>query len=177
MLLAKGHHLAYCGNIHRGETWPEMFTALDQYTLAVKERVHQSGPFGIGLRLSDTASRQLIDAPALAVFQKWLERNQCYVFTINGFPFGQFHGTRVKEQVYRPDWTSPERLAYTNLLFDLLVQLVPSGVEGSVSTLPGSFKEFITSPAQERQIRDNLWRCVEHIAEVSERTGLKLHLG
>jgi hypothetical protein len=83
----------------------------------------------------------------------------------------------VKEQVYRPDWTSPERLAYTNRLFDLLAQLVPPGVEGSVSTLPGSFKEFVTAPEQEQLIRDNLWRCVEHIADASRATGRSLHLG
>jgi hypothetical protein len=177
MLLAKGHHLAYCGNIHRGETWPETFGALEQYTLAVKQRVQPSGLFGIGLRLSDTASRQLGEAPALADFQRWLERHDCYVFTINGFPFGHFHGQRVKEQVYRPDWTASERLDYTNHLFDLLAQLLPPGVEGSVSTVPGSFKEFITTQDQERQIRANLFRCVEHIARLTEKTGRALHLG
>jgi sugar phosphate isomerase/epimerase len=177
MLLAKGHHLAYCGNIHRGETWPETFAALEQYTLAVKQRVRPSEPFGIGLRLSDKASRQLSEAPALADFQRWLERHDCYVFTINGFPFGQFHGQRVKEQVYAPAWTTAERLDYTNRLFDLLAQLLPPGVEGSVSTVPGSFKEFITSPVQERQIRSNIFRCVEHVAMLSEKTGRVLHLG
>jgi hypothetical protein len=177
MKLNHGLHLAYCTNIHRGETWEETFGSLQLHTLAVREQVCPGKPYAIGLRLSDRAARELSAPPALLEFQKWLERNQCYVFTINGFPFGQFHGGRVKEQVYRPDWTSPERLAYTNLLFDLLGQLVPRDVEGSVSTLPGSFKEFITSPAQEQQIRDNLWRCVEHIAGLSERTGVKLHLG
>ncbi len=177
MLLAKGHHLAYCGNIHRGETWPETFAALEQYTLAVKQRVQPSGPFGIGLRLSDMASRQLSDPRALADFQRWLERHDCYVFTINGFPFGQFHGKRVKEQVYAPDWTISERLDYTNRLFDLLARLLPPGVEGSVSTVPGSFKEFITTPAQELQIRSNIFRCVEHIAALAGKTGRTLHLG
>ena len=75
-----------------------------------------------------------------------------------------------RRAVYRPDWTSPDRLAYTNLLFDLLAELVPAEVEGSVSTLPGSFKEFITTPGQERVIRDNVWRCVEHVAALSART-------
>jgi len=177
MKLNHGLHLAYCTNIHRGETWEETLDSLQRHTLAVREQVCPGQPYAIGLRLSHRAAVELTAPPVLLEFQKWLERNQCYVFTINGFPFGQFHGARVKEQVYRPDWTSPERLAYTNRLFDLLVQLVPRGVEGSVSTLPGSFKEFITSPAQERQIRDNLWRCVEHIAGVSERTGVGLHLG
>jgi hypothetical protein len=83
----------------------------------------------------------------------------------------------VKEQVYAPDWTSPERLAYTNRLFDLLAQILPAGIAGSVSTLPGSFKEFISSREQEKAIRDNLWRGVEHIARVSKKSKRELHLG
>src|SRR5208282_3986799 len=95
----------------------------------------------------------------------------------NGFPYGQFHGERVKEQVYRPDWATPERLDYTKLLFNLLSQLLPEGVEGSVSTLPGSFKEFHPSPDQLKMMRSNVWQCVEHVAHVSEQTGRLLHLG
>jgi sugar phosphate isomerase/epimerase len=177
MKLNHGLHLAYCTNIHRGETWRETFASLEQYTLAVRQHVCPAKPYAIGLRLSHRAAQELSDPATLRDFKKWLAQHNCYVFTINGFPYGQFHGSRVKEQVYLPDWTSPERLAYTNLLFDLLAQLVPSGIEGSVSTLPGSFKEFITRSEQEKQIRDNLWRCVEHIAELSQRTGIKLHLG
>ena len=177
MELTHGLHLAYCTNIHRGETWRETFDALQTHTLAVRQRVCPDAPYAIGLRLSAEAALELRTPETLLAFQKWLEQNRCYVFTINGFPFGRFHGGRVKEQVYRPDWTAPERLAYTNLLFDLLAQLVPPGVEGSVSTLPGSFKEFITSPEQEREIRDNIWRCVEHVAQLSRSSGRKLHLG
>jgi sugar phosphate isomerase/epimerase len=177
MKLNHGLHLAYCTNIHRGETWPESFASLQQFTLAVREQVCPGKPYAIGLRLSERAARELSERDTIGEFKDWLEHKNCYIFTINGFPFGQFHGTRVKEQVYRPDWTSPDRLAYTNLLFDLIAELVPEGIAGSVSTLPGSFKSFITSAAQEQQIRDNIWRCVEHIADVSERTGRDLHLG
>ncbi len=177
MQLNHGLHLAYCTNIHRGEDWRETFEALKTHTLAVRQRVCPGQSYAIGLRLSNQAAHELRAPGALLEFQRWLEQNRCYVFTINGFPFGRFHGTRVKEKVYSPDWTSPERLAYTNLLFDLLAELVPPGIEGSVSTLPGSFKEFIQSAAQEKEIRNNLWRCVEHIAGVSGRTGRKLHLG
>ena len=177
MKLSHGIHLAYCTNIHRGESWPETFDALQKYTLAVRDRVCPDQPYAIGLRLSDQASRELSDPAALLEFRRWLDQHHCYVFTMNGFPYGRFHGTRVKEQVYAPDWTSRERLAYTNRLFDLLAQLVRDGVEGSVSTVPGSFKEFITAPEQARAMRDNLWRCVEHIARLSERSGRKLRLG
>jgi hypothetical protein len=177
MKLNHGLHLAYCTNVHRGEGWDETFASLKTHTLAVKQRVCPDAAYGIGLRLGNGASVELSDATRLVEFQRWLEQNDCYVFTINGFPYGQFHGGRVKENVYRPDWTTPERLAYTNRLFDLLAELAPPGMEGSVSTLPGSFKEFITTPEQERRMRDQLWRCVEHIAAVSARTGRKLHLG
>jgi len=177
MKLNHGLHLAYCTNIHRGESWNETFAALEKYTLAVRQLVCPNKPYAIGLRLSDQASRELSEKSALVAFQKWLDQHNCYVFTINGFPYGRFHGTRVKEQVYAPDWTTNERVEYTNRLFDLLAQLASDGVEGSVSTVPGSFKEFIRTKEQERAMRNNLWRCVEHIAGVSERSGTKLHLG
>jgi hypothetical protein len=177
MKLNHNLHLAYCTNIHRGETWPETFAALEGYTLAVRQRVCPSGPYAIGLRLSHRAARELSDRATLTAFQRWLAANHCYVFTINGFPYGYFHGTRVKEQVYQPDWTTPERLAYTNLLFDLLAQLLPPGIAGSVSTLPCGFKLLVTTQEEMALIRDNLWQCVQHIARVSEQTGRKLHLG
>jgi hypothetical protein len=188
MQLNHGLHFTYCTNVHRGENWAETFQGLDQYTLAVRRRVGDEKPFGIGLRLSHQAARELAEPQTLLAFQRWLEQHGCYVFTINGFPYGRFHGGRVKEQVFAPDWSTRERLDYTNLLFDLMAQLVPAGVEGSVSTLPGSFKEFIfgsgspsfsssSSSSKLAAIRRNLWACVEHIARLSERTGRTLHLG
>lgn len=177
MKLSAGLQLAYCTNIHRGETWAETFDALNQYTLRVRERVCPKQPYGIGLRLSNQAAEELSDRGAFLEFQRWLAKNQCYVFTVNGFPFGQFHGAQVKQHVYSPDWASPRRLEYTNLLFDLLSQLAPAGMEASVSTLPGSFKGFDLHGEDLKKIRDNLWRCVEHIARLSQQTGRKMHLG
>jgi len=177
MQLNHGMHLAYCTNIHRGESWAQTFDALQKYTLAVRDRVAKGKPYAIGLRLGADSARELSDAQTLTAFRRWLDQEHCYVFTINGFPYGKFHGTRVKEQVYAPDWTTNERVDYTKLLFDLLAQILPEGVEGSVSTVPCSFKEFITSNEQVQAMRANVWRCVEHIAELTRETGKKLHLG
>jgi len=177
MKLNHGLHLTYCTNVHRGENWQETFAGLEGYTLAVRRQIGGREPFGIGLRLSHQAALELSEPARLTGFQRWLDQHGCYVFTINGFPFGRFHGTRVKEQVFAPDWTTPERLAYTIRLFDILVQLLPAGAEGSVSTLPGSFKEFIREESQVAAIRHNLWSCVEHIAELSQQSGHELHLG
>jgi len=177
MRLPRGLHLAYCTNVHPGESWAETLDSLKRWTLPVKAQVCPDGPYAIGLRLSDRASRDLSEPRTLLAFQRWLDQHNCYVFTINGFPFGQFHGTRVKEGVYRPDWTDPQRLEYTQRLFQLLARLVPPQVEGSVSTMPGSFKEFIRTPEQARLVRSNVWRCVEHIAKTCADTGCRLHLG
>lgn len=178
MKLSHGRHLAYCTNIHRGESWDETFAALRHHTLAVRDRVCPTGgvPFAIGLRLSAQAARELADPTRLTAFQHWLDREHCYVFTINGFPYGRFHGARVKEQVYQPDWTTSERVEYTNLLFDLLGSLLPDGVEGSVSTVPVSFKAFDLDDRALATARENLWRCIAHIESVSRRTQRRLHL-
>lgn len=177
MRLKHGRHLAYCTNIHRGETWAETFAALQSHTLAVRNLVAASEPFGIGLRLSGAAVRELQDGERRREFQRWLDRHDCYVFTLNGFPYGTFHQTRVKESVYQPDWATLERLDYTKALFDLLAELVPPGGEGSVSTLPGSFKGFAPDPATVAAMRRNLWSAVDHVAALAERTGRDLHLG
>src|SRR6187402_2628487 len=130
MILNHGLHLAYCTNVHPGEDWAQTFCSLTEHTLKVKERVQPRGRYAIGLRLSDRAASELSEPATLQAFRRWLEEHDCYVFTINGFPFGAFHGTRVKENVYRPDWTDIRRLEYTNRLFDLLVELLPPDVAG-----------------------------------------------
>ncbi|MFM9030816.1 MAG: hypothetical protein ACKOTF_09065 [Opitutaceae bacterium] len=139
MQLSSGLHLAYCTNVHRGETWAETFSALERHTIPVRRRVAPGRPYAIGLRLGRRAGDELARPAELAAFRAWLERHDCYVFTINGFPYGSFHGTRVKEQVYAPDWSTPERVEYTLRLFSLLAELAPPGAAASVSTVPAAF--------------------------------------
>jgi len=177
MRLSHGIHLAYCTNIHRGGDWPETFQSLKEHTLRVRDRVSPDEPYAIGLRLGDVASRQLGQEEELDRFRAWLAQNNCYVFTVNGFPHGDFHGTRVKEDVYAPDWTTPERVDYTKRLFDILAAIAPEDSGGSVSTVPCSYKEFITTDAQVAAMRLNFWEVVDYIDELSERSGKDLHLG
>lgn len=177
MELNHGLHLGYCTNIHRGEDWASTWRGLDEYTLQVRRRVAKGRRYGIGLRLSERAARELAQPCQMAEFQEWLEKHDCYVFTINGFPYGNFHGIRVKENVFKPDWRSVERLEYTKLLFDLLAQLLPPGMSGSVSTLPGSHKEFGIDEEGLGLIFDHLKACGEHIEALVEKTGRDLHLG
>jgi len=177
MHLSHGLRLAYCTNIHRGETWPETLRALEQHTLAVKAQVCPEGPYAIGLRLGAEAAKALLDHQTRLDFKRWMDKHGCYVFTINGFPYGQFHGTRVKEQVFQPDWSKADRVEYTQALFTILADLVPPGGSGSVSTVPGSHKELIVDIRQEEDILTNLKSTANWVARLSDRTGIDLHLG
>ena len=170
----ESHHLAYCTNIHPAESWDETFHVLKTDVLAVRDRVASGEKFAIGLRLSAQAALELLEDRHLDHFEAWLDQENCYVFTINGFPYGAFHDTRVKENVYRPDWTQPDRLVYTEQLFSIIARLCPTESGGSVSTLPGSFKEF---EADETLIFGNLYSCALTIASLAATTGKDLHLG
>src|SRR5688500_8448009 len=137
-------HLTYCTNIHPGATWPEVHAALKEHLPAIRRGVAPGQPFGLGLRLGAPAAETLAKPVHFGELQALLAAENSYVFTINGFPYGSFHGQRVKEQVYTPDWSTPERVAYTLQLFELLVHLAPPDAPGSVSTVPASFKGFFS---------------------------------
>ncbi len=174
-------HLTYCTNIHPGESWNEVFTNLQQYIPTLQNRLTIGESFGIGLRLADIASRELLQGNNLAQFKKWLKKHNLYVFTLNGFPYGGFHRQVVKDQVYAPDWSKTERLEYTLRLVEILAELLPDGVEGSISTLPLSYKPWF----QDNQISRtstivnatlNLARVVVEMARIRTATGKILHI-
>lgn len=175
MKLGPGH-LAYCTNIHPGETWDEIRANLERHVPEVRRRVCPDAPFGLGLRLSAVAAEALARPDALESFEDFLRRESLYVFTINGFPYGPFHGTRVKEDVYRPDWREDARLAYTNRLADLLVRWLPGeGEQGSVSTVPGAFRAAVAGDGVAR-IAEQLLRHAAHLVELERSTGRRIVL-
>lgn len=171
-------HLTYCTNIHRGESWAETRAALEAHLPAVKARVCPEARMGVGLRLSAIAAEELAAPERFEAFRAWLADNKLYVFTINGFPYGPFHGTRVKEQVYEPDWTRPERVAYTRRLAELLAALLPEepGLEGSISTVPGTLRPLAADPRVIRRIVANLQRAAADLVAIERRTGRRIAL-
>lgn len=177
MKLGGGVHLTYCSNIHPGESWAEVRANVERHVIAVRDRLLTDGDFGVGLRLSARAAAELSAPGVLAEFKDFLRRSGLYVFTLNGFPYGPFHGTRVKEGVYLPDWRHPERLRYTDLLADLLADLLPvplqgdTAMEGSVSTVPGAFKPALGGPHDVALMVDHLLRHVAHLVALRARTG------
>jgi sugar phosphate isomerase/epimerase len=177
MLALPGHpHLTYCTNIHPGESWDEVRANIEQYVVQVKSHIAPDRLFGIGLRLSDRAAEALSKPDALDALLQLLDTHGLYVFTINGFPYGPFHGQAVKEQVYLPDWLDDCRLAYTDRLAELLAKLLPPekkmpNLEGSISTVPGAFQARITGHEDEASIGRRLLRHLVVLHGIRERTG------
>jgi sugar phosphate isomerase/epimerase len=168
-------HLTYCTNIHAGESWPDIRASLGSFLPEIRQEVSPDAPMGVGLRLSGIAADALASPEALAELKAFLDCEGLYVFTLNAFPYGPFHGTRVKEEVYQPDWTTPERLRFTNLAADIQAELLPDGMEGSVSTVPGTFKPLATPGAVDR-IADAMLRHCAHLVELERRTGKRITL-
>ena len=179
MRLLHGRHLAYCTNVHAASSWPELHALLDGPVQEVRRRVSPKGePFGLGLWLSAETANDLSNTAALEELKKQLQKINAYVFTLNGFPYGKFHGALVKENVYRPDWTTRLRLDHTKRLFDLLAELLPAdGSLGTVSTLPGTFKGFGLDDSAEEQMFRHLAECATHLDRLRDKYGRDFVLG
>jgi hypothetical protein len=176
-----GFHLTYCTNIHPGESWEEVFANLKLYLPVLKTRLSPNHPFGIGLRLADLATQELLQKDNLMQFRTWLDRQSLYVFTLNGFPYGGFHRQVVKDQVYAPDWSKPERVDYTLRLAKILAALLPEGMDGGISTVPLSYKPWwikdqVACELVRKSSSRNLAFVAAQMACIREETGKILHV-
>jgi len=177
----KNLHLTYCTNIHPGEDWEKVFANLKQYLPLLKSNLAPEQPFGIGLRLAAIAAKELLQGNTLSQFQSWLTEQDLYVFTLNGFPYGQFHRQIVKDQVYAPDWSKQERLDYTLQLTQILAELLPPDIEGSISTLPLSYKpwfkgnQFVQNSVMESASLQ-IAQLVEQMIHIRTEQGKLLHI-
>jgi hypothetical protein len=166
--------ITYCTNIHSGESWDDIFTALRQHIPLIKSTVSPNHPFPIGLRLSSRAATELTSQKN-RLFTAWLHEQECFIPTINGFPFGSFHGERVKERVYLPDWRSSERAEYTIRLANLLAEWLPEGVTGSISTVPVGFKNVV-GISDYPEIRTQIQLVLMHLRRIFDETGKRIIL-
>jgi sugar phosphate isomerase/epimerase len=167
--------LSYCTNVHPGRSIAEVLDGLDHYTVPVQQRVGHE--VAAGLWLAQPVVNELLQRPD---GPRWLadqlqQRNlSCY--TLNAFPFGDFHSARVKEKVYQPDWTAPARLDYTEHCASILAALLPPDTEGSISTLPLGFKAAVQSTDFAASCIQQLLRCARFLNELFEKTGRIIRL-
>jgi hypothetical protein len=173
--------LSYCSNIHPGEDWKEHFAILKTSIPEIKAAVSPTERLGLGLRLANQASIDLFENENFEDFKNWLEANEVYVFTMNGFPYGNFHNVVVKDKVHTPDWTTKERADYTIRMFELLAKLLPENLEeGGISTSPLSYRFWWNTPESlenaTQTATKNILLVVDALIDIFEKTGKTLHL-
>jgi sugar phosphate isomerase/epimerase len=166
--------LTYCLNVHPTESWAEARAALTGPARAVKAAVCPDAPFAVGLRFSARATAELAEPSARADLKALLAAEGFRAVTVNGFPYGPFHGEAVKEAVYLPDWRSPERLAYTVALAGLMADIAPPGETVSLSTAPGAFAP--EGRGAEAAMAEMMLRAVAAMVALRERTGVAVAL-
>ena len=181
MKFTNERHLTYCTNIHAGERWEETFESIKKHAPSIKKRVSPQQPFGLGLRLSNTASNEILKGDKLIGFKSWLNENGFYVFTLNGFPYGNFHHTVVKDRVHYPDWASQDRVIYTKQLFRILSELLPEGMDGGVSTSPVSYSPWFNQQHEKlestyEQAAFNFAEIVKDLVLLKKDKGKTMHL-
>jgi sugar phosphate isomerase/epimerase len=168
-------HLSYCTNVHPAEDLEGVVRQLDVY--AGPARVAAGlDTVGVGLWIPrELAARLVASREDRAVLRAALERNGLEVRTLNAFPYAAFHAEVVKLDVYRPDWTTSERLAYTIDCARILADLLPAGADGSISTLPLGWREGWGAEQDAAAVRQ-LARLVDELRELRRSTGHAIRL-
>ncbi|NQX05445.1 metabolite traffic protein EboE [Rathayibacter sp. VKM Ac-2856] len=168
-------HLSYCTNVHPAEDLEGVVRQLDVYAGPARVAAGLE-TVGVGLWIPrDLAARLVASREDRAVLRAALERNGLEVRTLNAFPYAAFHAEVVKLDVYRPDWTTPERLAYTIDCARILADLLPAGADGSISTLPLGWREGWGAEQDAAAVRQ-LGLLVAELRELRRSTGHAIRL-
>ncbi len=167
--------LSYCTNVHPGRSLDEVCEGIHQFTAPTRREF--GSPLAAGLWLAQSVIRELSEDPRrLDRLSALLAKDDLVCYTLNAFPYGDFHSVRVKEQVYLPDWTTPERLGYTKNCADVLARLMPEGTEGSISTVPLGFKQLPREDDFLDRCLDNLLSLARALDELHDDTGRVIRL-
>ncbi|MBL8851004.1 MAG: metabolite traffic protein EboE [Planctomycetaceae bacterium] len=167
--------LSYCTNVHPAQGVGEVIAGLDRYSGPVRQAA--GFPVAAGLWLAAPVISELqSDASRLDSLRQALERNNLACYTLNAFPYGDFHSERVKENVYHPDWTTDARLQYTRGCAAVLAELLPDGVEGSISTVPLGFKAASASPGFVENCIPQLLALARSLDDLHDATGRVIRL-
>ncbi|MEE2908263.1 MAG: metabolite traffic protein EboE [Planctomycetota bacterium] len=165
--------VGYCTNVHAGATLEDVCAKLQQHVPVIRQYLGDQGPLPIGLWLSRHALDDIL-VNGVAQLNHTLDHMGAAVFTLNGFPYGNFHESEVKHRVYAPDWSKSERLIYTIELARVLNLLVPPDTTAGISTLPVCWSN--PSAKVLEAAAANLRTAASSLAAIEARTGTCLHV-
>ena len=175
-MAADSFSTTYCTNVHPGETTADLHRILSVDVAAVKDLIRPDAAMGLGLRMGNSMVRALkADRASLGLVMDLCDSHAYDVFTVNGFPYGDFSDGVIKSEVYRPSWLHEERVTYTRELAELLVKL-PGPSERTISTVAGGFADEIRSVEAKALVAKNLMRCAQDLANLYQDTGVQVRL-
>jgi hypothetical protein len=180
--------LGYCSNIHPGTDVAGICDNLKNVSADVAARRTTKSRLGVGLWIPNDACVAL-RRHGMPPLVKAIEKHRLLAYTINGFPYDDFHQERVKHSVYQPTWWSDARVIYTRDLAKILVELLPKDATiGTISTLPIGWPRQVDEDASENGqtvLRDvneeellhagtNFRRLAEDLRMLENRTGKRI---
>jgi hypothetical protein len=179
MDLGKGlGHLTYSTLVHQTDNWEQLWKSVNTYLPAVKARVAPNQKFGVCLRTSAPSATALAaDATKRADLKKFFADNDLYLYTANAFVYGVFKKQIIKEDVYEPDWQTPERREYTKQVASLLAEMAPEGINPSIQSAPLGFKPKVTGDDVVDAYTSNVIDVVAHLVKLERDTGKIVTLG
>ena len=179
MDLGKGlGHLTYSTLVHQTDNWDQLWKSVNTYLPAVKARVAPHEKFGVCLRTSAPSAELLSMEPGkVADLKQFFADQDLYLYTANAFVYGVFKKQVIKEDVYEPDWATPERREYTKKVANLLAELAPEGINPSIQSAPLGFKPKVTGEEVVAAYTSNVIDVVAHLVELKKKTGKTVTLG
>jgi sugar phosphate isomerase/epimerase len=180
MRLSSGQQLGYCTNVHPYDSLAGLLKALGEEPAQLRRRLVETGrlgadeSLGLGLWLPATVAASV--ARDASVLREELARHSLHVFTVNAFPYGDFHAGRVKDDVFRPTWAEPARVEYTLDAATALAALLPEGETGSLSTHTGGYKPWGKDAPSEDAVAAGFLRAAEGLAALESRSGRRVVL-
>lgn len=176
----QGYSLGYCTNVHAGVDLAAIRENLENYAVAARDALGAES-LGVGLWLPAAAAEELAEGGGAADFARYLQQRRLHAYTINGFPYDNFHQPVVKHRVYLPPWWDPRRLEHTCRLASILAELLPeSEPTGSISTLPVGWpaNPLVSgdhgSPTQLAQAGENFRRLADFLRQLESQCGRRI---
>jgi hypothetical protein len=171
-------HLTYSTLVHQTDDWEQLWKSVNTYLPAVKARVAPTQKFGVCLRTSAPSAELLSADPSkVAALKQFFADNDLYLYTANAFVYGVFKKQVIKEDVYEPDWATPERREYTKKVANLLAALAPEGINPSIQSAPLGFKPKVTGEDVVAAYTANVIDVVAHLIQLEKQTGKTVTLG
>ncbi|MEE2935754.1 MAG: metabolite traffic protein EboE [Planctomycetota bacterium] len=164
--------IGYCTNVHAGVDLQSIRANLERYAASARIACGLD-ELGVGLWLPSQAAVEL--STQADDFAEFLLQRRLRAYTINGFPYDNFHQDVVKRAVYQPAWWQPERLEYTQRLANILTRLLPEDEElGSISTLPIGWPSDCGNDSMLDQAGANLRQLANYLHQLELTTGRRI---